>query len=68
MASPNAEKPATVATVNGLQKVEQLGGGLDLHATTDTIRIQYLSRRYLLTAAGAMLIATLAFEPSGRRA
>jgi hypothetical protein len=40
MTSPEAAKPATATTVNGLHEVDLLGGTIDPDATTDKATAQ----------------------------
>jgi len=48
------------------RKVDELSGNVNLQATPDKLQIQYLTRRFALSATAAALIASLAFG-SGRR-
>lgn len=61
MISSDATKPATADTVNGLRKVEQLGGELNDKNIPAGLQTQRLMRKFGFAFETATVIASLAW-------
>lgn len=65
MAHPKAARAATAPAVSDPRHVEQLGGRLDVSATTSRLQSQYLTARFGLQPLRGAPVASIAFDERG---